>query len=329
MPAAIGQRVGVPWLWRADETCRYCRRGQENLCENALFTGYDVDGGYAEYVVAPDAFSYALPQAMDDLAVAPLLCAGIIGYRCLRLVGVTGEPTLPSQEMSGEDAEDLGEDAARAGCGMPGDAVTPPSVTAAEEGDARGGGAEAGAGPSRRLGLYGFGAAAHIATQVATYLGWDVFVFTRGEEHRRLARELGAVWAGAAGEAPGDDAALRLDAAIIFAPAGELVVDALKALDKGGIVALGGIYSSPIPSIEYPLIYQERVIRSVTNSTRQRRPGAAAGRGRDPGAHRGAGRSRSRRRTRPCSPSRRAASAGRRCCRSGTSGLDPPLPAVV
>jgi alcohol dehydrogenase, propanol-preferring len=264
----IGQRVGVPWLWRADETCRYCRRGAENLCENALFTGYDVDGGYAEHVVAPDAFSYALPQAMDDLAVAPLLCAGIIGYRCLRLVGVTSEPTLPSQELSG-DEEDLDEEVARACCGMPGDAVTPPSVTAAEEGGARGGGAEAASGRACRLGLYGFGAAAHIATQVATYLGWDVFVFTRGEEHRRLARELGAVWAGAAGEAPGDDADLRLDAAIIFAPAGELVVDALKVLDKGGIVALGGIHSSSIPSIEYPLIYQERVVRSVTNSTRR------------------------------------------------------------
>ena len=151
---------------------------------------------------------------------------------------------------------------------MPGDAVTPPSVTVAEEGGG-GGGARARERPSRRLGLYGFGAAAHIATQVATYLGWDVFVFTRGEEHRRLARELGAVWAGAAGDAPGDDAALRLDAAVIFAPAGELVIDALKALDKGGIVALGGIYSSPIPAIDYPLIYQERVIRSVTNSTRR------------------------------------------------------------
>ena len=264
----VGRRVGVPWLWCADGVCGYCRRGDENLCERALFTGYDVDGGYAEYVVAPAAFSYALPEAMDDLAVAPLLCAGIIGYRCLRLVGVTGERALPGEDRASAEADGgAWDEAGLACCGMPGDAVTPPSVTVAEEGGV--GGGEARGRPSRRLGLYGFGAAAHIATQIAAYLGWEVFVFTRGEEHRRLALELGAVWAGAAGEAPGDDAALRLDAAIIFAPAGELAIDALKAVDRGGIVALGGIYSSPIPAIDYPLIYQERVIRSVTNSTRR------------------------------------------------------------
>ena len=223
-PLRHGERVGVPWLWRACGTCRYCRRGDENLCESALFTGYDVDGGYAEYTVAQAAFAYRLPD-MPDLDVAPLLCAGIIGYRCLRLTGVVGD------------------------------------------------------GPRRagRLGLYGFGAAAHICLQVAVHHGWEVYVFTRGEEHRRLARELGAVWAGASGEPPGgasrgtasDAATPRLDAAIVFAPDGQLALDALRACDKGGVVALGGIYSSPIPPIDYPVIYHERVLRSVANSTRQ------------------------------------------------------------
>jgi len=224
-PIALGTRVGVLWLWRACGTCRFCLRGDENLCENALFTGYDVDGGFAEYTVAPADFVYPLPE-MDDLAVAPLLCAGIIGYRCLRLTGVVG-------------AEAAG-------------------------GAVRG----AHAAPVRRLGLYGFGAAAHIAVQVAVHAGWEVFVFTRGAEHRALARELGAVWAGETADAPGGDAGLKLDAAIVFAPAGELALDALRALDRGGTVALGGIHSSPIPPIDYPLIYHERVLRSVANSTR-------------------------------------------------------------
>jgi len=225
-PIALGTRVGVLWLWRACGTCRFCLRGDENLCENALFTGYDVDGGFAEYTVAPADFVYPLPE-MDDLAVAPLLCAGIIGYRCLRLTGVVG-------------AEAAG-------------------------GAVRG----AHAAPVRRLGLYGFGAAAHIAVQVAVHAGWEVFVFTRGAEHRALARELGAVWAGETADAPGGDAGLKLDAAIVFAPAGELALDALRALDRGGTVALGGIHSSPIPPIDYPLIYHERVLRSVANSTRE------------------------------------------------------------
>ena len=248
-PLRQGERVGVPWLWRACGECRYCRCGDENLCENALFTGYDVDGGYAEYTVAPATFAYRLPD-MPDLDVAPLLCAGIIGYRCLRLTGVVG-----------------------GGTGLPG-------------------AAEAAGGAGRCLGLYGFGAAAHICLQVAVHHGWEVYVFTRGEEHRELARELGAVWAGAVGDEPGgtptggaavsgasdaaasdraapDAAAPRLDAAIVFAPAGELALDALRACDKGGVVALGGIYSSPIPPIDYPVIYHERVLRSVANSTRQ------------------------------------------------------------
>ena len=255
-PLRLGERVGVPWLWRACGTCRYCRRGDENLCENALFTGYDMDGGYAEYTVAPAAFVYRLPD-MPDLDVAPLLCAGIIGYRCLRLTGVVSGAALPGGGAAGRS----GAEAAGAGAG------------------------KAARGAGRRLGLYGFGAAAHICLQVAVHHGWEVYVFTRGEEHRALARELGAVWAGAAGEEPGGAAAgggaiasdaaapaaagARLDAAIVFAPAGQLALDALRACDKGGVVALGGIYSSPIPPIDYPVIYDERVLRSVANSTRQ------------------------------------------------------------
>jgi propanol-preferring alcohol dehydrogenase len=239
VPLRQGERVGVPWLWRACGTCRYCRRGDENLCENALFTGYDMDGGYAEYTVAPAAFAYRLPD-MPDLDVAPLLCAGIIGYRCLRLTGVVG-----------------------GGTGLPGGGA---AVGGAAEGCASVDEAAGGAG--HRLGLYGFGAAAHICLQVAVHHGWEVYVFTRGEEHRKLARELGAVWAGAAGAAS-VTAAPRLNAAIVFAPAGRLALDALRACDKGGVVALGGIYSSPIPPIDYPLIYHERVLRSVANSTRQ------------------------------------------------------------
>jgi propanol-preferring alcohol dehydrogenase len=220
-PLGLGERVGVPWLYRTCGRCRFCLSGRENLCENAQFTGWDVDGGFAEYMVAPADFVYRLPEGMDDLAAAPLLCAGIIGYRCLRLVGIVGEDT-----------------------GLPGAAVA--------------------AGP-RRLGLYGFGSAAHLCTQVARWRGWEVYAFTRGAEHRSLAIELGAAWAGEASEDPG----ALLDAAIVFAPAGELAVDALRRTDKGGIVALGGIYSTPLPPIEYPWIYHERVVRSVANSTRQ------------------------------------------------------------
>jgi alcohol dehydrogenase, propanol-preferring len=242
-PLKLGERVGVPWLHQTDQTCRFCRSGRENLCEHATFTGYDVDGGFAEYTLAPAEFVYRLPRGMDDLAAAPLLCAGIIGYRCLRLVGIVG-----------------------AGTGLPGD----PTFNVDEPGrwpdwpetDA-GGAAQAGA-PPKRLGLYGFGSAASLCIQVAMWRGWEVYAFTRGEEHRGLALELGAQWAGETSEDPG----VRLDAAIIFAPAGELAVDALRRTDKGGIVALGGIYSTPIPPIEYPWIYHERVVRSVANSTR-------------------------------------------------------------
>ena len=226
-PLTAGERVGVPWLHRTDESCRFCRSGRENLCENALFTGWDVDGGFAEYTVAPAGFVYRLPDGMTAMAAAPLLCAGIIGYRCLRLIGVVGD-----------------------GAGLP--SAAGPAVAPADD-------------RPRRLAIYGFGSAASLCTQVAIWRGWEVYGIARDEEHRAMALEVGAVWAGEASDDPG----VLYDAAIVFAPAGELAVDALRRLDKGGIVALGGIYSSPIPPIEYPWIYHERVVRSVANSTRQ------------------------------------------------------------
>ncbi|HKD10012.1 MAG TPA: zinc-dependent alcohol dehydrogenase family protein [Bryobacteraceae bacterium] len=204
---ALGARVGVPWLHRTCGICEFCRTGRENLCDSPQFTGWTVDGGYAEYVIAPEAFVYELPPAFPDLQAAPLLCAGIIGFRCLRL-------------------------------------------------------AEIGAGA--RLGLYGFGAAAHVAIQVARHWGADVYAATRGAKHQRLAMELGAAWAGEADAQP----PAALDAAIMFAPAGELIPPALKALKKGGRLILGGIHMSPIPSFSYDLLYQERVMRSVANNTR-------------------------------------------------------------
>jgi propanol-preferring alcohol dehydrogenase len=204
---AAGTRVGVPWLHLTDGVCEFCRSGRENLCDRPEFTGWTVDGGYAEYIVAPEAFVYPLPESFSDTAAAPLLCAGIIGFRCLRLA-------------------DLGRGA--------------------------------------RLGLYGFGAAAHVAIQVARHWGVEVYAATREEKHRRLALELGAEWAGAADARPPK----QLDAAIMFAPAGELVPPALEALKKGGRLILGGIQMSPIPSIPYSLLYQERVMRSVANNTR-------------------------------------------------------------
>lgn len=227
----IGDRVGVPWLHQTDGTCRFCRRGDENLCERAVFTGYDVDGGFAEYAVAPAGWVYRLPVGMSDLSVAPLLCAGIIGYRCLRLVGVVGEGARLPERRPDWSATD----------------------------------SPAGVSETRRLGIYGFGSAAHLCTQVARWRGWEVYAFTRGEEHRNLALELGAAWVGETSQDPG----VLLDAAVVFAPAGELAVAALRRLDRGGIVALGGIHSTPIPAVQYPWIYQERVVRSVANSTRR------------------------------------------------------------
>ena len=276
-PLAPGARVGVPWLYKTCGVCRFCRRGQENLCENALFTGWDVDGGFAEYMVAPAAFVYRLPDGMDDLAAAPLLCAGIIGYRCLRLVGIVGDdvglagagrPEAQAGARAGDEAPaEIGAEA-EALADERGAASAPQGtgrVTAPQDQGAATGAAPSTDQPPRRLGLYGFGSAASLCIQVAIWRGWEVYAFTRGAGHRSLALELGAAWAGETSDDPG----VLLDAAIVFAPAGELAVDALRRLDKGGIVALGGIYSSPIPPIEYPWIYHERVVRSVANSTRQ------------------------------------------------------------
>jgi propanol-preferring alcohol dehydrogenase len=204
----IGDRVGIAWLHRTDGTCEYCKTNAENLCDNPVFTGYSVDGGYAEYIVAPEDFVYPIPEGFPDEQAAPLLCAGIIGFRSLRLSGI------------------------------------------------KAGG---------RLGFYGFGAAAHVAIQVARHWGVEVFASTRDVRHQKLALELGAAWAGGTLEEPPK----KLDAAIVFAPAGEIVPAALKALKKGGALILGGIHMSPIPSFSYDLLYQERVIRSVANNTRQ------------------------------------------------------------
>ena len=255
-PLAVGERVGVPWLHQTDESCRFCRRGDENLCEHARFTGWDVDGGFAEYTVAPAGFVYRLPAGLTAMAAAPLLCAGIIGYRCLRLTGVVGEGAgLPGLRHPSRSPSSLA--AGHAGPATPAGGVAAPADSAATAAPADG--------RPRRLGIYGFGSAASLCTQVAVWRGWEVYGIARDEEHRAMAREVGAVWAGEASDDPG----VLFDAAIVFAPAGELAVEALRRLDKGGIVALGGIYSSPIPPIEYPWIYHERVIRSVANSTRQ------------------------------------------------------------
>jgi propanol-preferring alcohol dehydrogenase len=202
-----GQRVGVAWLHRTCGRCEFCVAGRENLCDRPEFTGWTVDGGYAEFVVAPQDFVYPIPGDFTDLQAAPLLCAGIIGFRSLRLSGIA---------------------------------------------------------KGSRLGLVGFGAAAHVAIQVARHWGADVYAITREPRHRELARDLGATWAGGANETPPE----RLDAVIVFAPAGELVPRALGMLRKGGVLVLGGIHMSPIPSLDYSLLYQERVIRSVANNTR-------------------------------------------------------------
>lgn len=203
-----GERAGVPWLYSTDGVCEYCRSGRENLCVNARFTGYHADGGYAEYAVVPQAFAYHLPGGFDDLQAAPLLCAGVIGYRALRLSEIR---------------------------------------------------------PGQRLGLYGFGASAHIAIQVARHWGCEVYVFTRSAEHRRHAGELGAAWTGRAEETPPGP----LDSSIIFAPAGSIVPEALRVLRPGGTLALAGITMTDIPAMPYERIYRERTLRSVANATRR------------------------------------------------------------
>lgn len=203
-----GDRVGVPWLHRTCGRCPFCARRRENLCVSAEFTGYHAHGGYAQYTLVPDEFAHPLPASFSDSDLAPILCAGIIGYRALRLSEVR---------------------------------------------------------PGEALGLYGFGGSAHITLQVARHRGCQVFVFTRSEEHRELARKLGADWAGGARDKPPG----QLDGAIIFAPVGSLVPEALRVLRKGGIVALAGIYMTPIPEIDYSRLYHEKMIRSVANNTRE------------------------------------------------------------
>lgn len=205
---SLGQRVGVPWLGRTCGHCRYCTAGRENLCADARFTGYTLDGGYAEYVVADQHFCFTLPEVYSDAEAAPLLCAGLIGYRALLA-----------------------------------------------------------AGDAKRLGVYGFGAAAHIIAQIAHWQGREVFAFTRPEDTvaQDFARELGAVWAGSSLEAPPEE----LDAAILFAPDGALVPEALRHTAKGGTVVCAGIHMSDIPSFPYEILWGERSISSVANLTRR------------------------------------------------------------
>ncbi|WP_455241522.1 zinc-dependent alcohol dehydrogenase family protein [Petrachloros mirabilis] len=205
----VGERVGIAWLQSTCGRCEFCVRGRENLCQEARFTGYQVHGGYAEYAVVPERFAYPIPSVFSDQEAAPLLCAGIIGYRALRLSGIQ---------------------------------------------------------PGQRLGLYGFGASAHIAIQIARHWGCEIYVSSLTSQHQALARELGAKWVGGASESP----PARLHGAIIFAPAGELVPPALRALERGGTLALAGIHMSTIPSLDYDHeLFGERVLRSVTANTRQ------------------------------------------------------------
>jgi propanol-preferring alcohol dehydrogenase len=204
----VGDRVGVAWLHETCGRCRYCMRGEENLCERARFTGWTVDGGYADALVVPEDFAVALPDTLDDLEAAPLLCAGVIGYRALRRAEVE---------------------------------------------------------PGDRVALLGFGASAHLSLQVLQHWGCEVVVLTRGEQHRELARELGAAWVGRASELP----PATCDRAIVFAPAGELVPVALECVRPGGTVSLAGIHMSPIPSFDYALLWRERTLRSVANMTRR------------------------------------------------------------
>jgi propanol-preferring alcohol dehydrogenase len=204
----LGDRVGIPWLGHTCGQCRYCREGHENLCDAPGFTGYQIDGGYAEYTVADADYCFPLPDAFDDIAAAPLLCAGLIGHRALRL-----------------------------------------------------------AGPGEALGIYGFGAAAHIVAQVAAFEGRRVYAFTRAgdEKAQAFALSQGCVWAGSSDEKP----PVELDAAIIFAPVGALVPPALRSVRKGSTVVLGGIHMSEIPAMPYEILWGERIVRSVANLTRQ------------------------------------------------------------
>jgi len=206
---SVGNRVGVPWLGYTCMECRYCKREQENLCDSALFTGYTIDGGYAEYTIADQRYCFHIPNVYGDAEAAPLLCAGLIGYRSYRMIGQYAE----------------------------------------------------------RIGIYGFGAAAHIITQVAVYQGKQIYAFTRpgDTDAQEFARRLGAAWAGNSTDLPPEE----LDAAIIFAPVGSLLPLALRATAKGGIVVCGGIHMSDIPSFPYRILWEERIVRSVANLTRR------------------------------------------------------------
>ena len=206
---SVGNRVGVPWLGYTCMECRYCKREQENLCDSALFTGYTIDGGYAEYTIADQRYCFHIPNVYGDAEAAPLLCAGLIGYRSYRMIGQYAE----------------------------------------------------------RIGIYGFGAAAHIITQVAVYQGKQIYAFTRpgDTDAQEFARRLGAAWAGDSTDLPPEE----LDAAIIFAPVGSLLPLALRATAKGGIVVCGGIHMSDIPSFPYRILWAERIVRSVANLTRR------------------------------------------------------------
>jgi alcohol dehydrogenase, propanol-preferring len=204
----VGDRVGVPWLGGSCGVCDYCKAGRENLCDNAIYTGYHIDGGFAEYCVANARFIFPIPPSYPDVQAAPLLCAGLIGYRCLRM----------TQE-------------------------------------------------AKRIGFFGFGASAHLLVQVVSFKGGEVYAFTKTGDSRgqAFAKKLGAVWAGSADEKP----PIPLDAAIIFAPVGPLVPLALQAVKKGGIVVCAGIHMSDIPAFPYKILWEERILRSVANLTRQ------------------------------------------------------------
>ncbi|MHC4661761.1 MAG: zinc-dependent alcohol dehydrogenase family protein [Planctomycetota bacterium] len=205
---STGDRVGMPWLGKTCGKCSFCKSDRENLCYDAKFNGLHFNGGYAEYAVADAGFAYPIPEGFEDTAAAPLLCAGIIGYRALRLADVP----------------------------------------------------EGG-----RLGLFGFGASAHVTIQIARHLGHEVYVFTRSSEHRKHAIELGAKWAGTSKEDPG----VKLDSAINFTPAGSIVADALGFMERGGTIACAGIHQTPVPETPYELLYYERTVRNVANFTRR------------------------------------------------------------
>ncbi len=219
-------RVGVPWLHRTCGQCDFCRHGRENLCDVARFTGRHVNGGFAEYLVAVADYAVPIPEHLPDEQVAPLMCAGIVGFRALRLALASVAGGAPDQQIHTLPANGL---------------------------------------EGLRLGLYGFGAAAHLAIQIARYWGCEVLVATRGDRHQVLARDLGAAWVGHATSMP----SAALDAAVIFAPAGELVPEALRALRRGATLVLAGIHMSTIPSFAYERLYHEKVVRSVANATRQ------------------------------------------------------------